>query len=252
MADAKSSESTSKVTQKKPQSGKKAPSKGKPVTPFVPSGLEAVLLRNNFYRNNYRRMVSLSMLLCLVIAGLIGFIAYQHYTRPQPQYFATTEDGKLFKIAPLSTRNMSNNQLFEWATQAALASYTYDFVNYRTELQNAKLFYTAQGHASLLNAISASRNLEAVKSKKMTTSARITGNPTLSAPVRLDNGRFVWEVEFPMEVLYTNGRIQDQIIQKIIVNLTITRVPVWESSKGIAIKSIVVRENIPPRARVGN
>lgn len=228
-----------------------ATAKGNKVTPYIPSGLEAVMFRNNFYRNNYRRMVSLNLLLLLVICGLIGFIAYQHHTRPTPTYFATSTDGKILEVLPLNRFDISENELFQWAMEAARASYSYDFVNYRQKLQTAQQYYTTVGYNSLLAAIRESRNLELVKDKKMTTAARISGAPSLvqrqgrTNPWE-ENGRVTWEVQFPMDVLYTNGKPEDQIIQRLIVTLVIERVPVWDSSMGIGIRSIIVRENRPP------
>lgn len=243
------------ATEASSQQKAKAQPKGRAekVTPYIPSGLEMVLMRNNFYQKNYRRMVTFSLFLTLILLGLGGFNFYQYYTRPTPKFFATTEDGKLLQLDPLTSPNKTINELFSWAKDAAISSFTYDFVNYRKELQDAKLFYTPAGHAQLLKAIQESRNLEAVKAKKMTTTARVMSNkPTIIAQgVSKTTNRYSWKIQFPMRVWYTNNNPQDQIVQDVMVTMLISRVPVWDSSMGIGIKSIVVREILPPKPRAG-
>lgn len=223
---------------KKPQPG---------VRPYIPSGLEMVMLRNQFYQKNYRRMTSLCLLLILVIAGLIGFIFYQYYTQPTPSYFATSADGKLLKIDPLSRPGISKQELFQFAIEAATSSYTYDFVNYRNEFEKAREYYTSAGYNKLLKAIEESRNLKAVIERKLVTTARVTGTPQLDAedPYGLaPNGRYYWKLEMPMVVEYGNNNPANYLRQNLIVKLTIVRVPIWESSRGIGISSIVVYENL--------
>ena len=49
-------------------------------------GLEMVLLRNAFYRDNYRRAVIIFLLVLAVNIVLLGTIFYKVSTPPAPQY----------------------------------------------------------------------------------------------------------------------------------------------------------------------
>lgn len=57
--------------------------------------------QSQFYRNNFRRLLSLMVVLILLAYALLGLIIYQHYTRPPAQYFVTTSDGQLTEISPV-------------------------------------------------------------------------------------------------------------------------------------------------------
>lgn len=203
-------------------------------------GLELVMLRNNFYRDNFRRMMIVCLALLAIIAGLISYIFYQEQNKPKPTYFATTSDGKLIKLIPLNQPNLKSNALLQWATEAGTAAYTFNFVNYRKALQDVRQYFTKRGYENFLKALTDSRNLEAVKSKKLVVSAVPTGAPVILKEGATSNGRYAWQVQFPMLLTYQSA--SDSIRQNIIVTMLITRIPTLESEKGVGIASFVVRE----------
>jgi len=202
-------------------------------------GVELVMLRNNFYRDNFRRLMVLCLLLMAVIAGLMGYIFYQEQNKPRPTYFATTTDGKLIKLIPLNQPNLKTNALLQWATEAGTAAYTYDFVNYRKALQDIREYFTKRGYQNYLKALKESTNLEAVKSKKLVVSAVPTGAPVVLKEGVTANNKYAWQVQFPMLITYQSA--SDTVRQNIVVTMLITRVNTLESEKGVGIASFVVR-----------
>jgi len=97
-------------------------------------GAEIVTLRNEFYRDNYRKLMSILLFMALIIISLIGFIYFQRITAPKPTYFATNADGSLITMVPLNRPNLSTNALLAWAAEAATSVFNYDFVHYRADL----------------------------------------------------------------------------------------------------------------------
>lgn len=53
-----------------------------------------------FYRNGFRRLLTFSFVMMILILALLGLIFYQHYNRPVVKYFVTTSDGRLIEITP--------------------------------------------------------------------------------------------------------------------------------------------------------
>jgi len=207
--------------------------------------LELVVLRNNFYRDNYRRL----MLVCLGLIGLSGALTYwglyERSNQPLPQYFATTYDGKLIPIIPLSQPGISPNGLLQWATDAAQACYTFNFVNFRKALQDIRIYFTKTGYQYFLKALKDSNNLDAVQSKQMVVSATPTGAPVILKQGILNDGSatgvYSWTVQLPMQLEYRSAN--ERFSQKILLTMLITRVSTLESPKGVAIASFVVSEN---------
>ena len=73
--------------------------------------IELVKSRKSFYRDNYHGM---STLLIVVLAFLVLcnlLIIYLYIQRPQPDFYATSMDGKLIQLAPLDTPNYSSKPL---------------------------------------------------------------------------------------------------------------------------------------------
>ena len=104
--------------------------------------LTAVVLRNNFYRDGQRKMILIAIfsILCnVVLAGILGYV-FTH--PPEPRYFATSINGRITPLISLDAPNQSDSAILQWANQAAIASFSYNFVNYRGELQAASVFFT--------------------------------------------------------------------------------------------------------------
>lgn len=57
--------------------------------------------RSDFFIMGYRKLINALFVLLLIIILLLGYIIYQHLTRPLPTYFATTIDGRLIEMKPL-------------------------------------------------------------------------------------------------------------------------------------------------------
>ena len=115
--------------------------------------LEVVRLRNNLYRDNYRRLVGMLLLMIIITIALVGVVVYLVTHRPAPQYFATSADGRITPLYPLSQPVVNPGELAQWANQAAVAAYTYNFVNYRKELQAASEFFTPEGWTQFQNGL---------------------------------------------------------------------------------------------------
>lgn len=198
--------------------------------------LELIGLRNNFYRDNYRRVVTALLALLGINFILVLVIFYLIANEPTPQYFATNTEGKITPLYPLSEPMMAPTELLQWASRAAVTAYTYNFVDYRNALQNAQNDFTPDGWTYFESALKESRQLEMVIAKKLVVSAVATAAPTIieQGPI---NGRYAWKVQMPLLVTYQSASEQTQ--QPVIVTMVISRVPTVNMPRGIAIASFV-------------
>lgn len=203
-----------------------------------------LVFRNNFYRDNFRRIMVFAMILVLVLIGQIGFIFFLHATRTMPSYYATTHDGKQIRLIPLDEPNLTTDALLDWVKSAAVASYSFDFVNWSESLSNVKSYYTPNGYQNFMKALQASGSLEGVRSKKLVVSAVQTGTPVILKE-GLINSRYSWQVQLPMLISYQSA--SEVIKQDINMTMLITRVPTLESEKGIGIAQLSVIEGKGPK-----
>jgi intracellular multiplication protein IcmL len=211
---------------------------------------EMVMLRNLFYRDSFRSL----MVVCLVLIGIVVMLMYalkyETKTVPEPVYFATTDAGLPIQIIGLKYPNKNDLALLEWASEAAVNVYTFNFVNYRNALQDARSYFTRTGYLNFMTALKASNNLIAVQSRKLLVSAQIEANGTsmILRSTKTDdsfriNGRYAWQVQIPMLLTYESGGT-DKFLQHIMLTMVITRMSPLESSSGLGIDSFVVREVI--------
>lgn len=200
-------------------------------------GLDLVRLRNEFYRDNFRKIVGALLLCILVLIILVSALIYIVMNPPAPKYFATDESGRITPLVALNQPNLPTATLLQWANVAAVAAYTYNFVNWRQELQAASEFFTPEGWREFLKALDESNNLKAVIAKKLVVSAVATG-----APVILQEGilgeRYSWKVQMPLLVTYQSANQITQ--QSVMVTMLITRVSTLRSPRGIGIAQFVV------------
>lgn len=199
--------------------------------------LNAVTLRNDFYRDGQRKIiliVIISMLANFVLAATLIYIITHP---PEPKYFATSINGRITPLFPLNEPNQSDSAVLQWANQAAIAAFTYNFVNYRAELQASSGFFTADGWDQFLSALQQSNNLDAVKVKKLIVSAVATRAPIILQKGLL-SGKYAWRVQMPILVTYQSASEFTQ--QNNVVTMLITRVSTLNSPRGIGISQFVV------------
>ena len=163
-------------------------------------------------------------------------IFYLFTHRPSPEYFATNSEGRIVKLFPLSQPVVSNSYLSSWVNQAAVAAYTYNFVNYRSQLQAASEYFTPEGWRTFEAALASSRNLQTVISRKLVATAVATGAPVIEDQ-RVIAGRYSWRVSLPLLIKYESASANYR--QSLVLRMIIVRVPTVDNPRGIAVQQFV-------------
>ncbi len=198
--------------------------------------LELIMLRNAFYRDHYRRAILGLFLLIVVNCLLVGTIFYKMAHPPQPQYFATTADGRMINWHPLTDPVVPNSFVTQWAANSVRKAFSLDFIHWRKQLQTASSSFTNYGWKTFLHALKKSNNLTTLTKLKMVSNATITGAPKVTEKEIVD-GRYAWKVEMPVLVIYTNGT--RSIPMPMEVTLIVLRVPVSTNPDRIAINNFL-------------
>ena len=201
--------------------------------------LVVVGLRYEFYRDGYRKILSLvmlSMALNMLLAYAVYYIAMHP---PTPRYFATSVDGQIMAVRPLDDPVYSTADILSWSTNVAITAYTYDYINFRGDLQNVASSFTSDGWGMFLNALKNSRMLDTVMAQKLVMTASPTGAPVIQQQ-GIVNGRYSWKISIPMLVKLNGATMISQPVQ---VYMMLQRVALANNPKGIAINSFIVSEN---------
>ena len=194
-----------------------------------------VVIRNQFYRDGYRTLVKIALFQGIgVLALILTFVVFLNIYTPSRTYFATTEDGRVVPMIPLSQANLSRPALLSWAAQASTETMTFGFHDYRRRLQESSRHFTRRGWNSFTRALQDSGMIETVTDNRQVITAIPRSAPTILVEGLMPNGTYRWEVEMPMQVTYELGssRRSDQMN----IRLVIVRVPKLESANGVGIE----------------
>jgi intracellular multiplication protein IcmL len=201
------------------------------------SGLGKVIVRNEFYRDGYRTLLKVALLEAFVIVGLIAVMLYVvHVHQPENRYFATTEDGRLMPMIPLSEPNLSTPALMSWVAQSSTEVMTFGFNDYRRRLQESSRHFTREGWETFSKALEQSRILELVEANNQVVTAAPSGAPVIKGEGEY-RGRYQWQVQLPVILTFQSGR--KTLGQNLLVTMLVVRVPRLESSNGVGIQQWV-------------
>lgn len=216
---------------------KAAPNQAGPRPSEDQSALGRVIVRNEFYRDGYRTLLKVAFIEAIAIIGLIvAMVIIVNVYQPENRYFATTEDGRVVPMVPMSEPNLSRPALLSWAAQSATETMTFGFHDYRRRLQEASRHFTRQGWGSFVKALQDAGIVEAVEANRQVISAAPRAAPTILSEGVM-NGVYQWRVEMPMMITYQYGQQQRNVSMNI--QLTVVRVPRLESPNGVGIEQWV-------------
>lgn len=167
-----------------------------------------------------------------VVIGMAGWVV-----RPEPQYFAATEDGRVIEMRPLSDPLQTENQITNWTSNAVTEAFTMDFVNFRDQLASKQSLFTQPGFNSFTEALANSGNLSSIEQNRYVVSATLNGTPRI---VRegTSGDRYVWRIRVPVMIGYESA--EQTRSQKRDAVVTVVRMPTTQKPEGVALHQIVM------------
>lgn len=191
---------------------------------------------------SHKIIASFILLLLIGQLGLLGLSYLQYYNRSPGTYYGGLPDGKTFKLDFLERPNVSTRALLSWATLAATATYTLDFVNYQNSLENLKNYFTVAGYENFINALNTSGIISTISEKKLVLTAVAIGPAIVIAEDEI-RGNHIWKIEVPLTVSYLSASSEEK--RNKLVTVIVTQVPTTEASKGIGIAQYISTDLTP-------
>lgn len=196
-----------------------------------------------FYRFQYFRFIrtayhlSHAVTVSILANAVIFLLLFISYANPlEPQYFSTSFNGKTGRLVAINEPNTSDYAILQWANTTIISAFSYDFYNYKTELQQVSQFFTEDGWSAFISAIQASNNLDQVVAKKLIVNAVATSPPIILQKGEL-NGVYSWRIQMPVLVTYQAASGFNP--QNLIITILVTRISTLDSYKGIGIQQFI-------------
>lgn len=202
--------------------------------------LVVVLARNAFYKRLHYLALAVFLWCIVVLAMLSWAVLYLVRNPTHPLYFATDDVGRLIEIIPVATPNMTKEDVIKWSIDAVEATYSYDYINYRAQLQEAQKYFTNYGWTQYINALRASNNLVALTQRKMVALAQVVGQPKVLVEGLL-SGAYAWKFQMPVLVTYLYPPYDDKsrFTNPLEVTVIVQRQPPLEGYKGLGILQMI-------------
>lgn len=169
--------------------------------------------------------------------GLLVIVYLQYYMRAPAQYFGAPPSNANFQISALNRPLTTPRVLTNWATLAATATYTIDFVHAEENLNRMRDYFTASGFADFKVALDQSNFIKNIIDKKLIVSAVSVAPAMITQEGEDLNGQYTWRIIVPILVSYLSA--SSDIKEFRVVSLTVVQVPTHDAPKGIGISRYV-------------
>lgn len=195
-----------------------------------------VKLRNEFYKKKFHLMLGVFTLSLVIIVVLAATLIFLMKNTTRPLYFVADPLGRFIQEPPLSAPNMSLDEVKAWTKEAVENAYSYDFVNFRGQLQNAQKYFSPPAWGEYMKALTISDNLLALQQRKWIFISKVVDTPI--ANTGLIGGALSWRFEIPMIVTYLKPPMFDdktKTSNAYVVTVIVQRQKLLESYKGLSI-----------------
>lgn len=193
---------------------------------------------NDFYRKHYHHVLLGLMFVLFIMLGVIGFIFYQALNRPVPVFTAEQPDGKTKALLAADEPNLQPDTIIRWASKAAVAAYTFDFVNYNKQINEVRPYFTDGGWQDYLASVKGL--IGTIVQNQLFVTGVVSGTPVISNQGQLTSSGYTWRVQIPFLVTYQTSERLTKTSYYVVI--TIVRVPTSVNPQGIGIDQFVMVE----------
>jgi intracellular multiplication protein IcmL len=195
----------------------------------------ALILTVKDQRARIGRMLTLIVILVLIL--LVFFSAWIFFF-PKYRYIPTKDNQAICDVNSQISPNIMEPEVTDYARDAVLHVYSYDYVNYRQTLNDAaNHWFDDDGRKAFWRSMDDSENLAKVLKGRLILRSTLMNDPQLQSKGKDEQLRDWWEVVVPIWIsFYQNGEQQPVSRQAFNVIVRVVRVPATKSnSKGILV-----------------
>ncbi|MDR3492493.1 MAG: DotI/IcmL/TraM family protein [Gammaproteobacteria bacterium] len=188
--------------------------------------------KNIFYRDYFEKVIIILMISIAIGLLVACFVLYQVFHRPLPRFNAVAPDEQRMGLLSYNEPNLLPNTILTWASKAAVAAYTFDFVNYDKEMLVAKPYFTEAGWEAYQAAVA--NVITRITKGQLFVNGVVAGPPVIANQGDLPGSGYSWRVQIPFLVTYQSA--EESKTSNFLVVLRIVKVPTEINPDGIGIE----------------
>jgi hypothetical protein len=193
---------------------------------------------NIFYRNYLQQIVYGLVLGILIIIVSACVLMYQVMNRPLPAFGAVLPDHRAMSLVAYDEPNLMPNTLLKWAAKAAVASYTFNFVDHEKQIAQARSYFTPGGWDAYQSAIAGT--VTRVVKQQLFVYGVVENPPVISNQGERPQHGYSWRIQVPFLATYQSAgesRSSDYF-----VIITVVKVPTTVNPDAIGIETFEMRD----------
>ena len=191
---------------------------------------------NNFYRYYYHYFLYGLMIFIMLLLIGAGVVFYQTLHQPFPVFFAVQPNEQTMSLEPYTEPNLLPDTILRFASKAAVTAYTFDFINYRQEIEHAHPYFTDAGWQDYLR--SAQALFDTIVKNQLIVYGVVSGTPVISNQGPLPGSGYTWRVQIPFLVTYETAT--GPVNRSYYVVITMVRISTAKNPQGIGIDQFVM------------
>lgn len=204
----------------------------------VEETVEIVQLKNDFYKDGFYKVLFALGLILVAMGALIAVSCYLFFSKPKPVVFSVDNDWRVLPPVPVNLSYISAADLLQWVSGVVPSAFTYDFVNYSTELAAEQANFTANGWSAYQGHVNTYANRDTVEGSKLFVYGVAGGAPIIVNQALSAEGIYTWLIQMPVIVSNTAGESQTLTVQVVVV-----RVPTTDDLNGVRIDNMIVTQS---------
>lgn len=223
---------------KDPSNKKARPGNKRPVKASkTEQAVEAVQVRNEFYRDGYRKAwnIAFGAIIAAVIAIVIAGFSLTKET--EYRYFALKPNGTLLEMVSLDEPNHNESVVSQWFADALRETFTFSFADFQMRLNKAfSSYYTQSGRKAIDSALQNQGILPAIIDRDLFLSITLSETPVIQRSGTV-SGSYVWEITVPATLTYRNSK-GSPFTQKVNIKGWVVRQSELDNPSGLGIEML--------------
>jgi len=200
--------------------------------------LQPLSLRDDFYREGYYKAITVGGILIIAIAMLVSVSLYLYLSKPAPVFFKTGDDFRILPAVPVNKPYISQPDLIQWVSDVLPSILTFDFINYKTQLNSVIPFFTVNGWKNYSELLKQYIDYNTLVSQKLFVNAEPAGAPFIVNQGPLQPARTIWAWLIRMPINLRTGSVVTGRTDPLVIEALIVRVPTLNNLSGIAIEQL--------------
>lgn len=206
----------------------------------------------NIARENYdlrekirkeRRFSIISVVAICICLGLIALLLYLFAVYPKYKVVQTIDNSVICELKPENNPMLTDVAIQDFAKSAVLSAYSFNYINYRDEINNATTrYFTTEGRTAFNRALRTSGSLDHIISNNLIMKSMAISAPQIEEKGVDNKGRSYWIVRMPITTEFFTGQVKAADSQSFVAQVrVVTTDRDAFNPKGLGVYSLTLR-----------